>query len=151
MGKVLMGSSRTDRGSVPLTLRGAVCEEGHQQRHIVYVLQVRSHLVDPPWEFGLKKRKKRLSRGVCVRERGISEGTAEMRIMIPRIMQLQDQIQTDVPADRSWLSQATVKSLLLKFYTDMPSCPELALRVCKISTINLCSRISKDFLPVWRI
>lgn len=66
IGKVFMDSSRTDPGSVLLTLWGAVCEEGHQQRHIVYILQVRSHLVDPPWEFGLKKRKKRLSRGVCM-------------------------------------------------------------------------------------
>lgn len=66
MGKVFMGRSRADPGFVPLTLWGAVCEEGHQQRHIVYVLQVRSHLVDPPGEFGLEKRKKRLSRGMWV-------------------------------------------------------------------------------------
>lgn len=66
MGNVSM---RTDPGFVLLTFWGAVCEEGHQQRHVVYVLQVGSHLVDPSWKFGLKKKtKRRLSRSVCVRE-----------------------------------------------------------------------------------
>lgn len=70
MGKVITPSSRTDPGSVLLTLWGAVCEEGHQQRHIVNVLQVRSDLVDPPWKFGLKRTKRRLSRSVCMYEGG---------------------------------------------------------------------------------
>lgn len=73
MGKVITPTSRTDPGSVLLTLWGAVCEEGHQQRHIVDVLQVRSDLVNPPWEFGLKKTKKRLSSSVRMREVDIEE------------------------------------------------------------------------------
>lgn len=57
MGNVSVRGTRTGPGFVLLTFWGAVCEEGHQQRHVVYVLQVGSHLVDPPWKFGLKKDK----------------------------------------------------------------------------------------------
>lgn len=49
-------------------------------------------------------------------------GTVEMRIMIPRILHLQDQTQIDILEDRRRLSQATAECLLWKFYTDIPSC-----------------------------
>lgn len=38
-----------------LTIRGAVSEEGHQQWHVVNVLQVGPHLVDAPRQLGLEE------------------------------------------------------------------------------------------------
>lgn len=46
-----------------LTLGGTVGEEGHQQGHVVNVLQVRPHLVDAPGQLGLEKAEKPVASG----------------------------------------------------------------------------------------
>lgn len=38
-----------------LTFRSAVCEKWNEQRHIINVFQMRAHLVNPTWKFGLQK------------------------------------------------------------------------------------------------
>lgn len=50
-------------GATVLTLRGTVSEEGHQQGHIVNVLQVGPHLVDAPGQLGLEEAKRPVALG----------------------------------------------------------------------------------------
>lgn len=143
MRKVLTGRSRTEPGCVPLTLLSAVCEEGHQQRHVVYVLQVRSHLVDPPWEFGLKKRKKRLSRRVCVREGHFSGNCRnenyDSQNYAPSRSATNWHPWRQKVAFPSHCRMSSVE--VLHWHAKLPV---FTFKVCKISMIKQCLRIFKD-------
>lgn len=62
-GLAVLQGRLAERPATELTLGGTVGEQGHQQGHVVDVLQVGPHLVDAPGQLGLQGAETRVASG----------------------------------------------------------------------------------------